>query len=137
MTPEALAGLHARAFSSPRPWNAREIGDLLASPHVFVTGNTRAFAMGRVIADEAELLTIATDPAHRRSGLARATLAAFHAAAITRGATTAILEVAADNAPARALYAGAGYAQTGLRRGYYRSPAGTAIDALLLSRSLA
>jgi ribosomal-protein-alanine N-acetyltransferase len=42
------------------------------------------------------------------------------------------LEVAAPNAPARALYAGRGYAQVGLRRGYYAFD----IDALVLRRAL-
>lgn len=136
MTPEALAAVHARVFTHPRPWTAPEFADLLASPHVFVIGTPRAFALGRVIVDEAELLTIATDPAHQRTGLARTTLAAFHATAATRGATTAFLEVAADNVPARALYSAAGYGQTGLRRGYYRSQGGETVDALLLSRTL-
>lgn len=136
MTPEALARLHARAFTHPRPWTAQEFADLLASPHAFVTGDARGFAMGRVIADEAELLTIATDPDHRRAGLARTTLGAFHTAAQSRGATMAFLEVAADNAPARALYDAAGYVQTGLRKGYYRNRTGATVDALLLSRAL-
>jgi [ribosomal protein S18]-alanine N-acetyltransferase len=30
MTPAALADLHARAFTVPRPWTAAEIADLLA-----------------------------------------------------------------------------------------------------------
>lgn len=136
MTPEALARLHARAFINPRPWTAQEFADLLTSPHVFVTGDTRAFALGRVIADEAELLTIATDPGHRRAGLARTTLNAFHQTACARGATTVFLDVAADNTPARALYAAAGYDQTGLRKGYYRNPTGAVVDALMLSRDL-
>jgi ribosomal-protein-alanine N-acetyltransferase len=53
-----------------------------------------------------------------------------------RGAETAFLEVAADNAPARALYAATGWEQTGARRGYYTTPEGTKIDALILRRPL-
>lgn len=136
MTPEALARLHARAFTHPRPWSAREFAQLLDSPHVFVVAQSHAFALGRVIAGEAELLTIATDPDRRRQGLGAATLAGFHETAAARGATTAFLEVAADNTAARALYGSAGYDQTGLRAGYYKRTDGTAIDALILSRAL-
>jgi ribosomal-protein-alanine N-acetyltransferase len=136
VTPDALATLHAAAMTTPRPWTATEFAALLASPGVFVTGDARAFAMGRVILDEAELLTIATHPNHRRNGLARAALAAFESVARARGATIAHLEVAADNAPATALYEGAGYARTGLRRGYYSRAEGKAIDALLMAKAL-
>ncbi len=136
MTTEALARLHAAAFTHPRPWSAQEFAQLLNSPHVFVVGDARAFAMGRVIADEVELLTIATDPAHRRQGLGTATLAAFHDTARARGAASAFLEVAADNHAARALYHQAGYAQTGLRKAYYRRPDGQASDAVVMARPL-
>jgi [ribosomal protein S18]-alanine N-acetyltransferase len=63
-------------------------------------------------------------------------LAQFHAAARARGATTAFLDVAADNAPAIALYLGAGYAQVGQRRAYYPRKNASAADALLMRRAL-
>ena len=54
-----------------------------------------------------------------------------------KGAASAFLEVATDNAPALALYTGAGFADAGLRRGYYRDPAGgAAIDARVMTRAL-
>jgi [ribosomal protein S18]-alanine N-acetyltransferase len=131
-----MAALHAAAMTTPRPWSEAEFAALLATPGVFATGDARAFAMGRVVLDEAELLTIATHPDHRRRGLGRATLAAFESAARARGATTAHLEVAADNAPALGLYEAAGYRRTGLRRGYYRTPGGVPEDAILLAKPL-
>ena len=133
---EALARLHAACFTMPRPWSAAEIAALLASPHVFVRMTDGGFLLGRVIADEAELLTLAVDPALRRRGIARALLAQFLEVARDRGATRAFLEVAADNAAALALYLGSGFAEDGLRRGYYRQPDGGAVDALLLSTPL-
>lgn len=137
MTPEALARTHARAFTGQsRGWSAQEIADLMQSPLVFAVGDARAFALGRAIADEAELLTLATDPDHRRKGLARARLAAFEAAAKARGARIAFLEVAADNAGARALYDAAGYVQTARRRGYYARPDRGPVDALILQKSI-
>jgi [ribosomal protein S18]-alanine N-acetyltransferase len=130
-----MAALHAAAMTVPRPWSVTEIADLLASPGTFVTGDPAGFAMGRVILDEAELLSLAVHPGHRRQGRGRACLAAFEVEAARRGARLFHLEVAADNAGAIALYESAGYVRTGLRRGYYRTSSGEVIDALLLSKS--
>ena len=139
MSPEALAALHADAFTVPPPWGAASFAALLASPQVFLVADPqgRAFALGRVILDEAELLTLATDPVHRQQGCARACLAAFDAEARLRGATTAFLEVAEDNVAARALYAATGWQPAGRRPGYYAAPQGGRIAALILSKSFA
>ena len=135
MTPEALARLHAAA-APDRPWSAAEFRGLLISPAVFALGDDRAMALGRVVADEAELLTIATHPDHRRGGLARGLLSAFERTARWRGARRGFLEVSDDNRAARALYASAGWREAGLRRGYYPRPDGRRADALLLAKSL-
>ena len=63
-------------------------------------------------------------------------MAAWEAAALRRGAATAFLEVAEPNLAARALYARSGFHEAGRRRGYYRDPAGRAVDALVLSKPL-
>jgi len=137
MTPEDMAALHARAFAGQgRAWSAAEFSDLLASPVVFAVGNARGFALGRVIADEAEVLTIATDPKAQRRGVARACLATFERTAAKRGARSAFLEVADDNTAARRLYSVAGYMQAAVRKGYYPRPNQTAVDALILRRDL-
>ncbi|WP_407494627.1 GNAT family N-acetyltransferase [Pseudooceanicola sp. MF1-13] len=136
MTPDDLARLHAAAFTTPRPWTAPEFAALLDSPHTFLIARNDAFALGRVIADEAELLTIATDPAHRRKGLGYECLMAFDAAARDRGATTAFLEVATNNQAAIALYTRAGWQPTGLRRGYYAAPDGSRIDAQNMGKTI-
>lgn len=133
MTPEDMADLHARAFAGQgRAWSAAEFSDLLASPLVFAVGDLRGFALGRAITDEAELLTIATDPQARRQGIALACLAAFHTTARARGARSAFLEVADDNAAAKGLYRAAGYAQAAVRKGYYPRPNRPAVNALVL-----
>ncbi|WP_323020149.1 GNAT family N-acetyltransferase [Pararhodobacter sp.] len=139
MSPEDLALLHAAAFTAPPPWSAASFAGLLASPAVFLVADPRgrAFALGRVVAGEAELLTLATDPGARRQGLARASLAEFDRAARERGALSAFLEVAEDNAAARALYVACGWTQQGRRPGYYVAPGGERIAALILCKSLA
>lgn len=135
--PARLAALHAACFRHPRPWSAAEIADLLAGPGVFLLAEPAGFVMGRTILDEVELLTIAVDPAARRQGIGARLLAGFATHAREGGAVLAHLEVAADNAAAQALYLGAGWRQAGRRRGYYRTPEGGAVDALLMTCMLA
>ncbi len=133
-----MAACHSSAFAGiGRAWSNVEFNALVDSPLVFVTGDARGFALGRVIADEAELLTLATAPAHQRSGLARTCLAAFEREAALRGARVAFLEVAEDNLPARALYDGAGYTEAARRTAYYVRQNGETSDALVLRKSLA
>lgn len=138
MTPEALAALHARCFRAPPPWSVADFAGVLADPLAFllVEGDA-AFLVGRAVAGEAELLTLAVAPEARRRGLARKLVARFLYQAQLRGAERAFLEVAADNAPAIALYESAGFARAGLRRGYCKSPDGSRSDALVLARELA
>ena len=136
MTPDALARLHAAAFAQDRPWSAPEFASLLALPGALLFGDARAVLFGRLAADEAEVLTLATDPAHRRQGLASALLARFESEARARGAARAFLEVAEDNAPARSLYARAGYEEAGRRPRYYARAQKPAAAALILSRPL-
>lgn len=136
MTPEALARIHAQAFSSTRAWSAAEFRSLLDQPGMVLTGDDRAFALLRVTLDEAEVLTIATAPEHRRKGLARAVLAQAETAVQTLGAAVIFLEVAEDNDAARALYAQAGYAQIGRRPGYYLPKDAAPVAALVLRKAV-
>ena len=135
MTPEVMARCHARAFAGQgRGWTAAEFTALLDSGHVFAVGDDRAFALGRVVADEAEVLTIATDPGHRRAGMGRAVLAALEGKAKARGALRVFLEVAADNSAALGLYTGAGYGEVSRRKAYYMRSDGHRVDALILEK---
>jgi ribosomal-protein-alanine N-acetyltransferase len=136
MTPEALAALHGACFrEAPRAWSAGEFATLLAQKEVFLIPDEDGFALGRVAGPEAELLTLAVDPARRRRGTGRRLLADFERKATLGGASEAFLEVAADNAAAGALYAGAGWVREGLRPGYFRGPE-VAIDALVLRKAI-
>ena len=134
MTPAELATLHARCFATPRPWGEAEFAELLASRFSFLLTEPEGFLLGRVIAGEAELLTLAVRPDARRLGSGRRLLQQFLAQAQARGASDIFLEVAADNAAAIALYESAGFQRSGLRRGYYHNPTGAAVDALVMTR---
>ena len=140
MSPEALATLHAAAFTEPRPWTAAEFAALRAAPGVFLLTAPDALLMGRILGPgpgaEAELLTLAVHPDARRRGHSRALLARFEAEARSRGAVRALLEVMATNAPALALYHGAGWRAAGRRPGYYRAPDGAPVDAVILGKPL-
>lgn len=136
MTPNQMAMTHAAAFTQSRPWTAVEFTDLLANRFTHVVGNADSFAVYQVIADAAELLTIATHPDHQRRGLALKTMAAWHAQAHQAGATHSVLDVAADNDPAILLYQRCGYAQCGIRRAYYLRENAPNMDALVMQRSL-
>lgn len=138
-----LAALHASSFAAP--WRTGEFAALLTRPGIGGMGAARGgplagFILWRIAGREAEILTLAVDPAHRRQGLARALLGAATGLAGLAGATSLFLEVAEDNAAARALYREAGFAQVARRRGYYRREehrgAGR-MDALVLRCDLA
>ncbi len=134
MTPAALARLHAAAFTTPRPWSEAEFASLLAGLGAVLVSAPEGFVLGRALEGEAELLTIAVAPDARRRGIGRHLLKQFLRDAAAQGAGTVFLEVAEDNAAALALYRAAGFTEAGRRRGYYRTPEGRAVDALVLRR---
>lgn len=130
---EAMALLHAQAFPARERWGRDAIGLQLGLPGAFGwIAPAGGMILARTTADEAEVLTLAVDPAAQRTGIGRALLNQGIETARQRGAAAMYLEVAFGNAPARALYAGAGFVLVGSRRGYY--PSGD--DALVLRRSL-
>ena len=136
MHPTEMAAIHAAAFTQSRPWRAEEFADLLAQPTVFACSNDHAFALVRVVVDEAELLTLATDPAAQRQGHARALMVTWQAKALDRGAREAFLEVGADNLAAQHLYLSSGFVRSGLRKTYYPRAGAQAADAIIMRRDL-
>lgn len=132
MTPAQMAALHARCFDGPERWSEAAFSRALADPGAICSHRDGGFVLGRHVLDEAELLTIAVPVGLRGSGIGAKLLAEFEEEARRKGALKAFLEVASDNAAARALYLRAGWRQTGLRRNYY----GPGRDGLILSRDL-
>ncbi|HRP08867.1 MAG TPA: ribosomal protein S18-alanine N-acetyltransferase [Gemmatimonadales bacterium] len=96
-------------------------------------GRLAGYLLGRVVADEGEVLSVAVDPALRRSGTGRRLLATALDAMVAAGAGTVWLEVRASNLPARMMYLDSGFVVAGTRRGYYDQPVE---DALILKRHL-
>ena len=130
-----LARVHAGTFAAA--WSAEEIGDLLLGPGGFGLvaeqegDGVRGFILCRAIVGEAEVLTLAVDPAARRQGLATGLMRAALKLAASVGAETMFLEVAADNDAAIGLYRGLGFERIGLRPGYYPRTADKAVDGLV------
>jgi ribosomal-protein-alanine N-acetyltransferase len=132
--PLQLAALHAESFTGPARWSEAAFAAAMDQPTCFLVSEGAApdgFALGRVAAGEAELLTLVVSRGLRRHGMGRGLLLAFEEGARARGASEAFLEVAADNVPAVALYREKGWLVVGTRSGYYE---GT--DALQMRKGL-
>ena len=136
-----LEALHAAAFDTP--WSAKVLVELIETPGAFAwvaamddQATPDGFVLGRVAADEAEIITLAVRPEARRSGMGRALMAAAMESAMVAGAERMFLEVADDNAAAHALYGALGFTEVGLRPRYYERGDGTWADARILSLAL-
>lgn len=134
MTPGVFAALMDRAYTRMRPWSAETITQTLANSHSLFLTQENGGLIARIVADECEILALATDPDAQRSGVASSLLSELVDTAKEADVTRILLEVAAGNAPARAFYAARGFAEIGRRKDYYTLRDGRKDDALLLSR---
>lgn len=138
-----LARLHASLFPDA-PWDAATFKEMLAHPgalgFVARAGRPRevvGFLVGRVAADEAELLTFCVAMDRQHTGIGSLLLETLCRAARINGAFQLHLEVAASNTAARALYDRFGFQESGRRSGYYARGGGAADDAVNLCLTLA
>jgi [ribosomal protein S18]-alanine N-acetyltransferase len=137
---DPLARLHAECFPDDA-WDAAALAGILAMKGAEARLAEEADRpLGLLFAilqeTEAEILTLGVARAARRRGIGRVLLEDLFARARALGASGVVLEVAADNAPALALYESAGFRTVGLRHAYYRRERGPAIDAWLLRAAL-
>jgi len=139
----ALAALYAVCFTQ-RPWSELDFQALLqtgaeglgAFAEDDADHSALAFLMIRRAADEAEILSLATAPEYRRTGLAGQLLQRMLATLAQQGVIRLFLEVQHDNHAALRLYEQAGFRQITRRRDYYRHADGTSHDALVMARLL-
>jgi ribosomal-protein-alanine N-acetyltransferase len=134
-----LAAVQAASFDVP--WSTEALAATLAGGGVLALvaeadGGTHGFVVARIAAGEAEILTLAVDPARRRRGLGERLIAAALDAAGRAGAEAVFLEVAVDNPAAIHLYEKLGFAASGRRPAYYARREGPPSDALILRRDL-
>jgi ribosomal-protein-alanine N-acetyltransferase len=134
-----LAQLHAASFH--RGWGEGEFESMIAERNTLVHRlrlgrKTIGFAVSRMGADEAEILSIAIDAACRGRGLSRDLLLTHLGHLAGRGVRRIFLEVEENNAPARRLYERTGFSVVGRRERYYRGTSGEQLNALLMRRDL-
>jgi ribosomal-protein-alanine N-acetyltransferase len=134
-----LAELHGESFH--RGWGEGEFEAMLTERNTLlhrlrVGRKMVGFAVSRIAADEAEILSIAVAAPHRGRGLSRTLLLTHLGHLAGRGVRTVFLEVEEYNEPARRLYDRAGFAVAGRRERYYRQPNGEQLSAVLMRRDL-
>ncbi len=128
----ALAALEQACFPAD-PWSEHALKGCITEAEcptlVLVTeeGALRGYVTGRMLPPEAELYRICIHPDARGRGYGRELLAAFHTKLTEGGCDTCYLEVRASNTAARALYRAIGYAESGVRKNYYRAPVEDAV----------
>jgi ribosomal-protein-alanine N-acetyltransferase len=134
-----LAQLHGASFH--RGWGEGEFETMLRERNTLVHRlqlgrKTVGFAVSRMGADEAEILSIAVDAAYRGRGWSRNLLLTHLGHLAGQGVRRIFLEVEENNHPARRLYERTGFSTVGRRESYYRQSSGKQLNALLMRRDL-
>jgi ribosomal-protein-alanine N-acetyltransferase len=134
-----LAELHGASFH--RGWGESEFESMIAERNTLIHRlrlgrKTIGFAVSRIGADEAEILSIAIDAERRGRGLSRNFLLTHLGHLAGRGVRTVFLEVEENNTPACRLYERAGFVVVGRRERYYQQANGEQLNALLMRRDL-
>lgn len=132
-----MAEIEERAY--PFPWPESVLNDCHAAGHLgwvaWDRGMIVAYAVVLPVVDEAHLLNICTAPDWQGQGIGRGMLRWIMSACVEQGLVRMLLEVRASNLPAIKLYRAEGFAEDGVRKGYYPASGGRE-DAILMSRSL-
>ena len=131
----AVAAVEAGSYS--HPWSRGNFTDSLSAGYLAeVVLDDGSAVVGYFIAmkgvDELHLLNITIAPAWRGQGHGRVLMAAVQQHARTWGLASLWLEVRQGNQRARDLYRQLGFAEVGLRRGYYPAANGRE-DAVVMS----
>ena len=142
----AVADIHAGSF--PRGWSDGEFEKMFADAnYTFLVARRYGkahlpiggFIIVRLAADEAEIISIATDPAYRKKGIARLLLESAIRLLETDRVPTLFLEVDERNFAAIGLYQSLNFEKVGERKAYYASAIGSdepPSTALVMQREL-
>ena len=121
------------------PWTLGNFRDSLRSGYscwlVREGAQLIGYAVLMLAAEEAHLLNLSIAPRAQRRGYGRGLLGNLVGVARAHGAKVLYLEVRPSNGVGQRLYAGHGFKQIGVRRGYYPAPRGRE-DALVLAMDL-
>ncbi len=141
MTIESMAERHLAQIAAIEracfhdPWSEQGLREELElENNLFLAAVEGDIVTGYVgcqtVLDEGYITNVAVAPECRRKGIAAALLQALRARAAEKDLAFITLEVRASNAPAIALYEGAGYVPVGTRKNFYTAPKE---DALLMT----
>ena len=138
----AAARLHAACFEGAEQWNAWSFRDTLALTTTLALGieqdgRLTGLIVIQKVRPDAEILTIAVDPQHRRQGHAATLLKRACDLLGPYGIDRLLLDVAEDNTAAASFYRAHAFRMDGRRSHYYQRGPGGAVDALLMSRPVA
>ena len=130
---EAVCGIEKSAFGDP--WDSRTVAGELSKDYARYLiaergGSVAGYAGLWCLHETAELVRIAAEK--KRQGIGGALTAAVIDAAKEAGCERIMLEVRADNIPARELYKKYGFNEISIRRGYY----GSGVDAVIMEKML-
>jgi [ribosomal protein S18]-alanine N-acetyltransferase len=138
---EEMAALHALLFDPA--WDAASITSSIEHPasasfiaQIREPAVLAGFVIGRIAADEAEIISIAVAPEWQKRGIGRRMAEGLVRAARRAEVKRVFLEVATDNLAAGALYTGLGFKPAGGRKDYYKRPGGKTADAIILALDL-
>ena len=130
----ALAEIEKACFHAP--WSESMLREELGKG-IFLVAERDGQAVGYVgcqtVLDEGYITNVAVSPDARRQGIARALIAKLTDEARAARLAFVTLEVRASNAPAIALYEGAGFGRVGVRKNFYTAPTE---DAVLMTQFL-
>ena len=125
----ALAEIERACFHAP--WSENALREELGKGLFLVAEDENQTVCGYVgcqtVLDEGYITNVAVSPDFRRQGIARALIEALLAKARENGLAFVTLEVRESNAPAIALYTGAGFAPVGKRKNFYSNPTENAV----------
>jgi len=121
-TPEMFAAEFAQPASRRLYLVAEEGARLIGYAGMMFTGGSQA-----------DVVTLAVDPPRWGEGTGTALLMALVDEAGKRGYEEVLLEVREDNPRARRLYLRHGFAEIGIRRGYYQA---AGVDAVVMRKAL-
>lgn len=137
----ACAAIHSKCFA--HSWPASELETMIASVNYLADGvfhepdgQVLGFSITRLVADEAEILTIAIDPRARQQGMGRQLLETQIGGLVRKGIRRIMLEVEDSNEAALKLYRSFNFHRDGVRKGYYAQGRIAPADAILLSCQL-
>jgi ribosomal-protein-alanine N-acetyltransferase len=136
----AMARIHAAGFA--HAWDENTLRLMMEKPHNLVLaafsgpGDVLGFIVVRQAADEAEVITIATDPKLRRKGVGARLLTHAIELLQLRGIEQLFLEVASGNKAAIALYSKFGFVEVGRRQSYYQQGRKKPEDALIMRKQI-